>query len=137
MAFAVCRLLREKKSMFCTFHRFFADHTLRQQVGEWLIYTDHSEIAQHLGVKARVEQMQNGIFNAADILINRHPVIKLFTIEAGLGVAIRTTVAVKIPRGFHKRIHRIRLPRGLAAALGTGRVNKFFQSRKRRTAFGA
>jgi len=30
--------------------------------------------------------MQNSMFNAADILIHRHPVIKLFTIKAGLGI---------------------------------------------------
>jgi len=106
------------------------------KIGERLIHADHAEITQNLGVKAGIEQMQNGMFNAADILINRHPVIQFLAIKTGLGIAIRAAIAVEIPGRFHKRVHRVRLPSGLAAAFRASRIHEFFQGRERRPAFG-
>jgi hypothetical protein len=50
-------------------------HALRQQVGEGLVELDQAEVAHDLGPEARVQQVQDGVFDAADVLVHRHPVI--------------------------------------------------------------
>src|SRR5450759_2690333 len=57
VAFAFGCLLREKITMLFAFQCFFTNHALRQQIGERFVHADHTEVAQHLGVKARIEQM--------------------------------------------------------------------------------
>ena len=57
--------------------------------------------------EAAVKQMQNRVFNPADILIDVHPVIGLGQIGRRLGM--RRGKAGVIPGRIHKRVHRIRL----------------------------
>ena len=83
--------------MFGALHRFLADHALRQEIGEGLIDADHAEVAQHLGVEPRVEQMQNGVLDAADVLIHRHPVVERLAVESRFGVVSGAAEAVEVP----------------------------------------
>ena len=50
-------------------------HSLRQQVGEGLVVLHQAEVAHDLGPEARVEQMQDGVFDATDVLVGGHPVV--------------------------------------------------------------
>ncbi len=89
-------------------------HALRQQVGEWFVVVDQPEIAHHLGPEARVEQVQDGMLDAADVLVDRHPVVGAL-IDHRRGV-IRRAVARVIPGRIDESIHRVGFaPRRLAA----------------------
>ena len=47
------------------------DHALGQQVGEGLAQiADQADIAHQLGEEARVEQVEDGVFDAADVLVD-------------------------------------------------------------------
>jgi len=59
--------------------------------------------------------MQNRMLNAADILVNRHPVFYFFLIQRA-GKVIRTAVAEEIPGGFDKGVHGIGFASGSFAA---------------------
>ncbi len=72
----------------------------------------------HLGPEARIDQMQDGVFDAADVLVDRKPTGDGFGIE-GRPVVMRVAVAIEIPRRIDEGIHGVAFaPRG-AAALGT------------------
>ena len=55
------------------------------------------EIAHHLAPKPRIEQVQNGVRNSADVLIDRKPVGDFCRIVRRF-VVVRIGVAVEIPR---------------------------------------
>ena len=71
--------------------------------------------------KARVQQMHGGVFNAARVCVNGHPVIVLGRVERTL-VIFRRQIAQVIPRRAHERIHRVGFARGRSAADGAGRM---------------
>ena len=50
-------------------------HALGEQVGEGLVELHQPQVAHHLGPEARVEQVQDGVLDAADVLVDGHPVI--------------------------------------------------------------
>ena len=89
-------------------------HALREQLGEGLVHFDQAQIAHHLGPEARIEQVQNGVFNAANVLVHRHPVVGALGhhLLGVLGVAI----AHEVPRRIDKRVHGVGFAaRGFAA----------------------
>ena len=53
-----------------------ADHALREQAGKRFGDRDHAQLGHGAGEKARIEQMQDRVLDAADILIHRQPVIR-------------------------------------------------------------
>ena len=57
------------------------DHTLGQEAAEGLLRLDQARIVEHLCDEARIEQVQHGMLDTADILIHRHPVIRRFFIK--------------------------------------------------------
>ena len=61
-------------------------HALAQQVLERLVEVQHPQVAQHLREEATVQQVQDGVLNAADVLVNGHPAVRLGAIERQLGV---------------------------------------------------
>ena len=110
------------------------NHALRQQIGERLVDSlalEQSGIAHQLGPEARIEQMQNGMFDAADILINAAfaPVGDAL-VDHG-PVVVRAAVAQEVPRGFDESIHRIGFASGGLPAFGTRRFVKFRHSGER------
>ena len=98
---------------------------------EWFSEIDQPSIVQHLCKEARIEQVQNGVFDAADVLIDRRPVIDFVFGERHL-VVLRVGVAEIVPRGADERIHRVRLTLGIRAALWALAVHKRFTLCKRR-----
>ena len=56
-------------------HRLaLVDHlALVQQRGERLDEVDHAHVVQHLGEEPRVQQVQDRVLDAADVLVDRHP----------------------------------------------------------------
>src|SRR6218665_859348 len=45
-------------------------HALGEQPVERLIDLDQAQVAHHLGPKARIQQVQDGVFYAADVLVH-------------------------------------------------------------------
>ena len=60
---------------------------------------DVAEIEQHLVPEARIEQMQDGMLDAADVEVDGHPVFFLFRIDELFGV-VRIDIAQVIPADF-------------------------------------
>ena len=91
------------------------DHALAQQVGEGLVHAQQAQVAQGLGKEATVEQVQNGVLDAADVVIDRHPTVGGFLGEGQLSV-VRIGIAQVIPAGAGKGVHGIGLALGRATA---------------------
>ena len=91
------------------------DHALAQQVGEGLVHAQQAQVAQCLGKEAAVEQVQNGVLDAADVVIDRHPAVGGLAGEGQLGV-VRVGIAQVIPAGAGEGVHGIGLALGRAAA---------------------
>ena len=51
-------------------------HALRQQVGERLLDLRQAEVAHHARPEARIQQVQDRVLDAADVLVDRHPVLR-------------------------------------------------------------
>ena len=91
------------------------DHALAQQIGEGLVNAQQTQVAQCLGKEAAVEQVQNGVLDAADVVIDGHPTIGSLAGEGQLGV-VRVGIAQVIPAGAGEGVHGIGLTLGRAAA---------------------
>ena len=91
------------------------------------------QVAIHAREEARVDQVQDGVLDAAAVEIDRAPVPDLLGIERQLRV-LRIAEAEEVPRGVDERIHRVRLATRRAAAVGTGRVDELGDLRERRIA---
>ena len=50
------------------------DHALREQARGGLVVGDEPQVAHHLGEEARVDQVEDRVFHAADVLIDGEPV---------------------------------------------------------------
>ena len=89
-------------------------HALGQQLAEGLVDLHEAEVAHDLGPEARVQQVQDGVFDAADVLVHRHPVVGAFGdhLLAVGGIAI----AHEVPGRIHESVHGVGLaPRGFTA----------------------
>ena len=88
-------------------------HALCEQLGKGLINLDQAQIAHHLGPKARIQKVQDGVLDAADVLVHRRPIGRALG-HHRLGVG-RVAVAHVVPAGIHKGVHGVGLaPSGLA-----------------------
>jgi len=96
-------------------------HALGEQAGERLVETDMAGRLHGAGEEAAVEQVQDGMLNAADILIDRQPAIDLGAVGRR-GVDPRIGEARKIPGRVHEGVHGIGLARGWLAAARAGHV---------------
>ena len=99
-------------------------HALGEQFGERLVHLHQPQVAHYLGPKAGVQQMQNGVLDAANVLVHAattrgmvrvaHPVLRAFG-HHGIGVGW-VAIAHEVPRRIHKRVHGVGLaPCGFAA----------------------
>ncbi len=75
--------------------------------------------------------MQHGMFDAADVLVDAHPVAGSLFVKGRLVVSGRA-VAQEIPGRIHEGVHGVRLSPGRAAAFRTGRLDKRFGFSQRR-----
>ena len=76
-----------------------------------------AEIAHHLGPEARVEEVQDGVLDAADVLIDGQPVSRALIDHRA--VLVRARVAHVVPRGIDEGVHRVGFAARRAAAPGT------------------
>src|SRR3546814_18278549 len=72
----------------------------RERLGE----VEMAAIAQCAREEARIEQMQHGVLDAADILVDGHPVFDRLPVEHALGV--RRAEAQEVPGRFEERVER-------------------------------
>ncbi|EWS65361.1 hypothetical protein Y695_01389 [Hydrogenophaga sp. T4] len=89
-------------------------HALGQQLAEGLVHFHQAEVAHDLGPEACVQQVQDGMFDAADVLVHRHPVVRALGhhLLAVGGVAI----AHEVPGRIHEGVHGVGLAtRGFTA----------------------
>src|SRR5258706_9499295 len=78
--------------------------------------------------------MQDGVGDAADVLIDGKPIGNFRRVEGSL-VVLRIAVAIEIPRGIDKGVHRVRLAaRGTAAFRADG-VHEFGSGGERGATF--
>ena len=99
------------------------DHPLGEERRERLVHPHEPEVAEHLRVEARVEQVQDRVLDAADVLVHGHPVLRRGAVEHA-GLVARRAVAEEIPGRLDERVHRVRLAPRPAAAPGTARVDE-------------
>ena len=85
------------------------DHALGEQPLGGLAVLDQAEVAHELGPEAGIDQVQNGVFDAADVLIDGEPVIDHGSCRTA--VAGRLGIAIEIPGRIDEGVHGI----GLAA----------------------
>src|SRR2546426_5728082 len=89
-------------------HSALLHHALREQPSRGLAVRNHSQVAHHLAPEPRIQQVQYGVRDTPDVLVNRKPVANLRRIVRRL-VVVRVAVAAEIPRRIHQGGHRIRL----------------------------
>ena len=96
-------------------------HALREQAGERLVDADVAGLLHRAGEEARVEQMQNRVLDAADILIDRQPVVDHLAVGRRV-VVPRIGEAREVPGRIDEGVHGVGLAPRRAAALRAGDV---------------
>ena len=99
-------------------------HALRQQALERLVEVDQPDVAQHAREEARVQQVEDGMLDAAAVEIDRHPVGRLQRVERQHLVR-RIGEAQEIPGRVDERVHGVGFPPGRAAARRALHVHPF------------
>ena len=69
-------------------------HALGEQGGGGLTEFHQAQVVHDLGPEAAVEQVQNGVFNATDVLVHGHPVIAAFVSHR---VCVVANIAREVP----------------------------------------
>ena len=91
-----------------------------------LAMVHQAQVAHHFAEKSRIEQVQNRVLDAADVLVDRKPVRGFLFVEWRV-VVVRIGVAIEIPGRVDERVHRVRFAPRRAAALRARGVHKFRQ----------
>ena len=94
---------------------FGREHALRKEALERFIKLHQTEITHHLRPEAGVEKMKHGVFDAADVLIHRAPVV-VALVDHGL-VGVRRAVAHVVPGAVDKGVHRVGFTTCVGSAL--------------------
>src|SRR5258708_34280068 len=97
------------------------DHALSEQAVEWLIAAGHADLAHGAGPEARIEQMQDRVLDAADILIDRHPVVVFLAVERRRLEPWRGE-AIEVPARINEGVERVGFPPSRPAAGRAGDV---------------
>ena len=98
------------------------DHALGEQAGERLFESDMAGRLHRAGEEAAVEQMQDRVLDAADILVDRHPGIDHRPVGRRT-VDPRIGEALEIPRRVDERVHGVGFAPRRSAALRAGDVS--------------
>ena len=109
-------------------------HPLGEQVRERLAVVDHPEVAEHPGEEARVDQVQDGVLDAA--ASRSRPGTSTSTLAGSNGSAVVVGVgeAVEVPRRVDERVHRVGLAPRRPAAGRAGDVDELRHVGQRRIA---
>src|SRR5215472_10275343 len=108
-------LLREQPFAALALVGLVAHHALREESSERLVETDIAAPRQRPHEEARVKQVKHGMLDAADVLIDRHPVIDRLAFESN-GRTSRAKTQ-KIPGRIEEGVERVRLTAGRSAAM--------------------
>jgi hypothetical protein len=100
-------------------------HALGQQAGKRLGIVQQARIAHQLVEEPGVQQMQDRVFDAADVLVDRHPVARPVIQHAVLLVG--AGVACEIPGGFEEGVEGIGLALRPGAAGRAGGIDERVQ----------
>ena len=106
---------------------------LVEQAQERLAERDEAELVQDLDEVAGVEQVHDGVIDAADALVDGEPVVDERTIEGRLVVA-RIAVTQEVPGRVDERVHRVGFAPSFAAAARTGNADPVLRRFERRLA---
>ena len=79
-------------------------HALGEQGGGGLTEFHQAQVVHDLGPEAAVKQVQNGMFNTADVLVHGHPVIAAFVSHR---VCVVTNITREIPAGIDEGVHGV------------------------------
>jgi hypothetical protein len=90
-----------------------------RSLGEGLIAVHQALVPHQLVEETGIEEVQDGVLNTANVLIDRQPVAGAL-VQHG-GIAVGRTVAGVVPGGLEEGIEGIRLPGLAAAQLGESR----------------
>ena len=106
------------------------DHALREEAGERFGIAHQTQFGHGAGEITRIEKMQDGVLDAADILVHRHPVVGACLVHRRIGMRIGE--AQEVPGGIRERVQRIGVPncralarwasRGLPGDIGIKRI---------------
>src|SRR6266700_4895124 len=111
----------------------FDDHALSKEAYYGLVVMDHPNVTHELGPEARINEMENGMLHAADVLVNGKPVVDRGGIERTV-CKLRVGIAVKVPGRIDERVHGIGLTPRRAAAPGARDIYKLRHVAERRAA---
>ena len=89
----------------------FEHHALTQQLLEGLVGFHQAGVAQQFVEEARIEQVQDGVFNAAHILVHGQPVVGGCRVQHGL-VVLRAAVTGVVPAGLHEGVEGVGFAQG-------------------------
>jgi hypothetical protein len=108
-------------------------HALGQQVGEGLVVLDEPQVAHHLGPETRVEQVQDRVLDAADVLVGRHPVVAAGIDHGRVRRARRgiDAVARVVPGRIDEGVHGVGFALGRLAAFGALAIHEVGALRQR------
>src|SRR5712692_7933615 len=84
-------------------HAALLHHALREEAGNRFLVLYKANIAHDFAPEARVEEMQDSVGNAADVLVDGKPVGNFGGIEGSL-VVVRIAVAIEIPGGVDEGV---------------------------------
>ena len=107
----------------------FEHHALREEPFYRLAMIHQAEVVHHLAEEPGINQMQNRVFHAANVLIDLKP-IRSFRFIKRRAVVVRVGIAIEIPRGVDEGIHRVRFAARGPAALRANRVHEFRHARR-------
>ena len=94
-------------------------HALGEQAVEGFAHGNDAFAVHQFGEEAGVQQVQDGVFDAADVLVGRLPVGGGGGFDH-LAIVLRRHIAELVPARFHKGVHGIGFALGMAAAFGAG-----------------
>src|SRR5437879_1816713 len=92
--------------------------SMRRWVARW-VDGDEPEVGQGLGVEPGVEQMEDGVGDTADVLVDRHPVLDQGLVEGHIGRP-RVAEAKEVPRRVDEGVQGVGLPLRRPTARGAG-----------------
>ena len=99
------------------------DHALSHQVLKWLVDVNHAQVTEDLSKEARIQKVQNCVFDAANVVIYRHPTVHRLFGERKLGV-VWIAVAQIVQAGTSKGVHGVSDALCGLSALWTGGLYK-------------
>ena len=90
-------------------------HALSEEVLKRFVVLHETEVAHHLCPETGIKEVQHSVFDAADVLIHRHPVVGALVDHCCR--AVGRAVTLEIPGGIDERVHRVGFTFGVRAAL--------------------